>query len=457
MSKTKTIKPPQRETEHLQNRSRNNDFKHLKAEIESFENATYPHKIKIKVRQFMIAAFIALTLPFSTFAQLPNLGTAINFAVFTGVGALGNTGISTITGDIGTHDGAITGFGAPTVVNGSIEQANVVTALVAADVQAAYNEISAITPTDISHAPAFGGGETLLPGVYYIGGAGSIGGDLNLDADGDPDVIFIFQFAGAFTTGASSIVTLLNGASACNIFWVADGEIAMAALTEMKGTLIANNGAISMGADGVLEGRMLSTVGAASVYNVTVTTVCAGSTLPVEVISFKGYCENQYISLEWKTASEKNNDFFTVERSENGINWEVLGVIEGAGNSSSQQEYMLKDITENTNTTYYKLKQTDFNEDSKYEPIITVNKCKDNGDNFLIISPNPSEGQFELHFNGNKNEIKAIDIFDSLGKQIFSSLNFQSVFDLSNLNVGSYYMRVLQNFEVTNLKIVVSK
>ncbi len=214
--------------------------------------------------------FIALAFPNISLAQPPNLGTASNYAIFTSVGALGNTGTTTnITGHIGTHAGAITGFGAPNVVTGNIELANAATAQCLIDVQAAYNEIVAITPTVVSHPPAFGT-ETLTAGVYNIGGAGSLGGNLILDAQGNPDTLFIFQFGGAFDTGASSNVILTGGALACNVFWVAEGAMHMAANTNMKGTLISNNGAISMGDGVTLEGRMLTTAGEASIYNGTI-------------------------------------------------------------------------------------------------------------------------------------------------------------------------------------------
>lgn len=107
-------------------------------------------KQKVQLLQFMI--LIAFTSPIITFAQLPNLGTAENFAMFTTVGALGNTGTSTITGDIGTNGGAVSGFGAPTVVNGNIESVNDATVQCALDVQAAYNEIFAFTPTVVGWA-----------------------------------------------------------------------------------------------------------------------------------------------------------------------------------------------------------------------------------------------------------------------------------------------------------------
>ena len=195
---------------------------------------------------------------------LPNLGTTANFALFTTAGAVGNTGTSFVNGNIGTHLGAVTGFGTSTV-NGSVYIADAVTGQCATDLLALYTGLNAIPATHSNHAPAFGGGETLYKGVYAIGGAGSVGAVLNLDAQGDPDAVFIFKIAGAFTTGASTTVNLLNEATSCHVFWIAEGAIAMAASTNMKGTLIANNGAISMAAGGVLDGRMFSTSGAVAI------------------------------------------------------------------------------------------------------------------------------------------------------------------------------------------------
>jgi hypothetical protein len=194
----------------------------------------------------------------------PDLGSVAGFALFTIAGAVGNTGISNITGNIGANVGAITGFGTSTVT-GVTYNADAVTAQCAADLMVAYNQLSATTAT-AAHGAVFGNGETLLAGVYSLGAAGSAAGVLTLDAQGDTNAIFIFKIGGAFNTGAGTTVVLANGALAKNVFWVVEGAIAMAAVTKMKGTLIANNGAVSMGAGGTLEGRMLSTAGAVAVY-----------------------------------------------------------------------------------------------------------------------------------------------------------------------------------------------
>jgi hypothetical protein len=202
-----------------------------------------------------------------------SFGAATNFALFTSAGAVSNAGISNITGAIGTVSGAITGFESPTVLNGLLFQSDAITAQAALDLQHVSNQLRNVPNTNTHHAPAFGGGETVYAGVYNIGGAGSVSGTLTLDGQGNPNAIFIFKFGGAFSTSASTTILLSNSANAENVFWVSEGAIAMAASTTMVGTLIANNGAASMGDGGNLHGRLFSTTGAVSIYNTTVIAV----------------------------------------------------------------------------------------------------------------------------------------------------------------------------------------
>jgi hypothetical protein len=221
----------------------------------------------------------------------PNLGIAANFVLFTITGAVSNTGVSMIKGNIGTNAGAISNFDTANVT-GSVYNADSITVECSIDLLAAYNQLNNTVPTSTSHTPAFGSGETLFAGVYSIAAAGSVAGELTLDAQGDPNAVFIFKIGGAFTTGASTTINLINGASACNVFWKAEGAISMAASTIMKGTLIANNGAISMGANGSLEGRMFSTTGAAYVYAVS-------ASIPT---CFLGASWTGAISTDWHVA-----------------------------------------------------------------------------------------------------------------------------------------------------------
>jgi hypothetical protein len=130
------------------------------------------------------------------------------------------------------------------------------------DLEAAYQKLMAIPVTNATHTITFGSGETLLPGVYSTAAALSIAGILTLDGGGDPNALFIFKSIAAINTGAGTSVVLKNGASACNIFWIAEGAAALGAGTIMKGTLLAHGGAVAMGAEGSLEGHMFSTGGA---------------------------------------------------------------------------------------------------------------------------------------------------------------------------------------------------
>jgi hypothetical protein len=193
-----------------------------------------------------------------------DFGTVADFMLFTGVGAVANTGISTITGNIGSNAGAIAGFGAPSVLNGVIEHENSVTAQAYADLEVACLQLQSLTTTIPDHSGIFGSvdGETIYPGVYGIGAAVAITGTLTLDAQGDPDAMFIFKITGALNSVAGATVLLANEASSANVFWIAVGAVGLGANTTMIGTAIAYPGAVSLGAGSSIDGKLYATVGA---------------------------------------------------------------------------------------------------------------------------------------------------------------------------------------------------
>lgn len=130
------------------------------------------------------------------------------------------------------------------------------------DIEKAYKKLTAVPVTNTTHTITFGSGETLFPGVYSVSAALSIAGVLTLDGGGDPNALFIFKSAAAINAAAGTSIVLKNGATACNVFWIAEGAAAIGANTIMKGTLLAHGGAVAMGAGGSLEGHMFSTGGA---------------------------------------------------------------------------------------------------------------------------------------------------------------------------------------------------
>jgi hypothetical protein len=237
------------------------------------------HKLKTMKTKLLtkLSAAMLLLIPAIGFAQAPNLGTAANFALFSTNGAVMNSGITHITGNVGTNNGSNTGFGN---VNGGMHSQDLITAQASADLLIAYNQLNSATPTFFL-APSLGNGDTLTPGVYAVSGATVINLNLFLNAQGNPNAVFIFQIAGPLSANANTKVKLINNAKACNVFWKVEGLVSIAAATTMKGTIIANNAAINLNVNDSLEGRALSTAGAVTVDGVLVYTPigCGSPTL----------------------------------------------------------------------------------------------------------------------------------------------------------------------------------
>jgi len=211
-----------------------------------------------------IIAITLLTLPKITFAQAPNLGTATNFVLFSASGAVTNSGISHVTGNVGTNSGSSTGFGN---VNGGMHDGDGASAQCSSDLLIAYNQLASTIATFFP-ANLLGNGQVLNAGVYSISGAATINLALTLDAQGVSGAVFILKIQGSLSANANAKIKLVNGAQACNVFWQVEGLVSMAAGTTMRGTVIANNAAININTGDTLEGRALSTTGAVTLDGV---------------------------------------------------------------------------------------------------------------------------------------------------------------------------------------------
>ena len=229
-------------------------------------------------RQINILVTIILLLwPIVNFGQVPDLGSAANFVLFSTNGPISATSINYLTGNIGTNNGGSSGF---TNVNGTLHDMDAASAQCAIDLLSAYNQLDTITATAIL-TPILGNGDTLIAGVFKILSAASLNLNLTLNAQGNTNAVFIFQIQGAFSTNALSKVKLINGAKTCNVFWKVEGLVSMGVGTTMRGTIIANNAAINIYAGDTLEGRALSTTGAVGIDNITAfTPIGCGNALP---------------------------------------------------------------------------------------------------------------------------------------------------------------------------------
>ena len=211
-----------------------------------------------------ITIFVLCLMPGFIISQTPDLGASSSFAMFTAAGAFSNDGTTVVTGDIGTNVGAFTGF-PPGIVIGSIHVADVISAQAAMDVATAYSDLFGLN-CGMVLGTTLGGGQMLTPNVYCLGAASVLNGDLILDGQCDPDAFFIFKIDGALSTAVNSTVTLINGASLCNVYWQINGAVDLGEGSVFMGTIVAG-GAITLLEGAALDGRGLTTAGAIAMHN----------------------------------------------------------------------------------------------------------------------------------------------------------------------------------------------
>jgi hypothetical protein len=389
------------------------------------------------------AAFTLLSIPKSNFAQAPSLGRVATFALFTKAGAFGNTGTTNVTGDIGTNVGAFTGF-PPGTLTGTIHVADSVTALAAINLDTAYNRLT-VTTCDSTIGATIGNGQTLTAKVYCITTLATLNGNLILNGQGNPNALFIFKINGALSTSNSSTITVINSASLNNVYWQINGSFTLGDSSVFRGTLIAN-GAINLLPYSSILGRGLSVGGAISLHSNV-------NTVPIILLSFNAVRNNKNVILKWSTTSEINNNYFSIERGTDGINWQTISIVKGAGNSTSLKNYSITDQESNNEILYYRLKQTDFDGNFKYFNTLVVNGSSAESVD-LDIYPNPASGIVKLFLKGDPNQIHSISIYNLLGEKIFNSETFQSEIDLSNKPNGIYFLQYNLNSKTIIKKLV---
>lgn len=189
-------------------------------------------------------------------------------------------------------------------------------------------------------------------------------------------------------------------------------------------------------------GTVVSSAAITSFGPFTLSSTTTENPLPIELLSFTGYCDDDYaVLLNWRTASEINNHFFTIERASAAINWIIIATVDGAGNSSTTSDYSFIDPQRYNSTSYYRLKQTDFDGTSKYSEVIYVKNCLgDFKENDFIIYPNPTSGVFNILYTGDVDDVRSITIYNELRQRIYYSDAFQSIIDLSDKPSGLYFI-----------------
>jgi hypothetical protein len=179
------------------------------------------------------------------------------------------------------------------------------------------------------------------------------------------------------------------------------------------------------------------------------------SVLPLDLISFTASAINDKTQLQWRTVNEVNVSHFEIERSVDGIHWEIIQTT--SATNGIEQNYTAWDNSPNAGTNYYRLKMIDIDGTYKYSKIVEVTfGNKENIANFQIY-PNPNNGSFIIKANGLGDQILPIKIFDNLGRvihQIDIKEGTNSV-SLKNLISGMYYLNIENATDSEVYKIVI--
>jgi len=237
----------------------------------------------------------------------PVMGLTSTYALFSSNGSVSNSGITFITGDIGTNVGHTTGFDVLNVKGNIHLLPDGATNSCIGDLLTMYNYLNLLPPNvELLNPAQFGHNLILTPQTYHLNAATMLTDTLYINALGNPNALFCIQINGALTTTANSRVIFMNGALSKNVFWKIEGAVTLSDHSIFRGIIVSNNGAIDLKSGVMLDGCALTTNGAISVISSTVITPNAGTNTAVESI------QDQHPNIELTVAPNPFGSYTTI-------------------------------------------------------------------------------------------------------------------------------------------------
>lgn len=166
--------------------------------------------------------------------------------------------------------------------------------------------------------------------------------------------------------------------------------------------------------------------------------------LPIELLFFDADCQQGMVLLKWATASERNNDYFSIEVSDDGSKWKEIGKVNGAGNSSQERHYTFDYADVRNGIAYYRLKQTDYDGTFKYAPIV-ASSCKNR--NSISMYPNPVSDVLTLEVVRDNDAPYTVLLYDVFGRLLMSKQDTEqrTQINLKDLPAATYFVQVFKS------------
>jgi hypothetical protein len=182
--------------------------------------------------------------------------------------------------------------------------------------------------------------------------------------------------------------------------------------------------------------------------------------LPIELMSFTAACNGRFVNLEWSTATERNNDYFIVERSDDAINFTEIARVAGAGNSIEQLDYNYTDYSAAGGDNYYRLVQVDYDGTRTASEIVVANCSEAEGEPDVQVFPNPFHNDLTIHMENFGGTTVSIEVYDMLGRIVMQKTigvdgsSEETMLQLDNLSNGTYNVRISTKELVINKQVV---
>ena len=298
----------------------------------------------------------------------------------------------------------------------------------------------------LSGANTYSGGTTINGGVLQLGAADVLADAGQIILSGGALVTSGFsETVGTLQLTASSDISLGTGehtltfSNSSGVIWTAGQTLTITGWTGSAGKIMVGAGGLS-----TAQLAQVSFTGYAGTGAISNGELVPASSLPIKLISFNATRQNNQTQLTFSTATEENNSFFAIERSGNGTDFRTIGKVNGAGTTTSIQNYTFTDETPLSGINYYRLKQVDFDGQFSYSPVATVVFDNKAG---IRLAPSPVQDQLRVELDEMFQGDAQWQLYDFAGRLVqtgvLSAENMVFNVEVGSLTPGNYVIRVV--------------